>query len=163
MDLGKELALNPFTKMGVPSDAIYRVCQCIEKRKTAKRKAESGRQAVKMPEKKRSQLVQAIYLGSHLKETGSKFECWQVLCRRNCEGGCSAVMTYRRAIGPDFSQELEQRQERACQKKIGQNILLEPHRRRGGPSCSPITSFCRGFLGCPPAGGWKGRLAWTQN
>ena len=26
--------------------------------------------------------------GSHLKETGSKFECWQVLWRPNCEGGC---------------------------------------------------------------------------
>ena len=89
MDLGKELTLNHFMKMGVPSDAIYRVCQCIEKRKTAKRKAESGRRAVKMPEKKRSQLVQAIYLGSHLKETGSKFESVdRFFCRRNCEGGC---------------------------------------------------------------------------
>ena len=40
-------------------------------------------------------------------------------------------MTYRRATGPEFSQELEQRQKRACRKKMGQNIHFEPHCRRG--------------------------------
>ena len=61
MDVGKESALNHFMNMGMPSDTIYRVCQCIQKRKTAKRKAESGQRVVKMPEKKRNQLVKAIY------------------------------------------------------------------------------------------------------
>ena len=58
MDLGKESTSNHFMKMGMPSDAIYRVCQCIDKRRTAKRKAESGRRAVKMQEK--NQLIKAI-------------------------------------------------------------------------------------------------------
>ena len=46
-----------FMKMALPRTAIYRVCQCIEKKKTAKRKAESGRRAVQMPEK-RNQLLE---------------------------------------------------------------------------------------------------------
>ena len=46
----------------------------------------------------------------------------------------AAVMTYRRAIGPEFSPELEQRQKTACRKEMGQNIHFELHRRRGGPS-----------------------------
>ena len=46
--------------MGLPRVTIYRVCHCIETRKIARRKAESGRRAVKMPEKKRNRLVKTI-------------------------------------------------------------------------------------------------------
>ena len=49
LDLGKVSILDHFLKIGLPSAAIYGVCQSIETRKTAKRKAESGRGAVKMP------------------------------------------------------------------------------------------------------------------
>ena len=50
-----------FMKIELPRAAIYRVCQCIETRKTAERKAESGRRTVQMPEKKRNQLVKTIW------------------------------------------------------------------------------------------------------
>ena len=61
-------------------------CQCIETRKTT----ESGWQAVQMPEKEEEPARQDHLgqEGSHLNETGWKDECWQALCRQNCEGGC---------------------------------------------------------------------------
>ena len=47
---------------GIAQGRHYRVCQCIETRKTAKRKAESGRRELNLPdfEKKRNQLIQTI-------------------------------------------------------------------------------------------------------
>ena len=36
--------------------------------------------------------------------------------------------------------------------------IFEPHRRKDGPSCCPVTSSHGGFFGCPQAGGWQGRL-----
>ena len=132
---------------GRASDAIYRVCQCIEKRKTAKRKAESGRRAVKMPVKKRNQLVKAILdkEGVTSKKLAANLNVNRFFVDRIARE--AAVMTYRRAIGPEFSQELEQRQKRACRKKMGQNIHFKPYRHRGGPSCSLITLLYCGFLG----------------
>ena len=59
-DLVNVMIITYFMKIGLPRAAIYRVCQCIETRKTAERKAESGRGAVQMPEKKRNQLVKTI-------------------------------------------------------------------------------------------------------
>ena len=60
-DLGNVLIIIYFLKMGLPRAAIYLVCQCIETRKTTKRKAESKRRAVQIPEKTRSQLVKTIW------------------------------------------------------------------------------------------------------
>ena len=60
-DLGNVMIITYFMKIRLPRAAIYRVCQCIETRKTAERKAESGRGAVQMPEKKRNQLVKTIW------------------------------------------------------------------------------------------------------
>ena len=42
IDLGKVAILDHFVKMGYPRAAIDQMCLCIEARKTAKRKAESG-------------------------------------------------------------------------------------------------------------------------
>ena len=51
-----------FMKIGLPRATICRVCQCIKRtRKTAKIKAESGRRAVQVPERKRNQLVKTIW------------------------------------------------------------------------------------------------------
>ena len=49
-------------KMGLPRATNYRVCRCtaLETRHTTRSKAESGRRAVKMPEKKRKQLVKSV-------------------------------------------------------------------------------------------------------
>ena len=103
----------------MPSDAIYRVCQCIEKRKTAKRKAESRQRAVKRPEK-RNQLVNAIYdkEGVTSKKLVANLNVDRFFVDRIVRE--AAVMTYRRAIRPEFSLEVEQRQKRACRKKMGQ-------------------------------------------
>ena len=63
MDLGKVSILDNFVNMGLPRAAIYQVCLCVlvvEERKTAKRKAESIRRAVKMPDEKSNQLVKTI-------------------------------------------------------------------------------------------------------
>ena len=60
-DLGNVMIITYFMKIRLPRATIYRVCQCIETRKTAERKAESGRGAVQMPEKKRNQLVKTIW------------------------------------------------------------------------------------------------------
>ena len=60
-DRGNVSIVTDFMKIGLPMAAIYRVCQCIETRKTAERKAESGRRTVQMPEKKRNQLVKTIW------------------------------------------------------------------------------------------------------
>ena len=106
-----------------------------------------------MPEMKRNQLVKAIYYkeGVTSKKLAANLNIDRFFVDRIVRE--AAVMTYIRAVGHEFSLELEQRRKRACQKKMGQNIHFEPHRRRGRSSCSPITSFCRGFLGSPQAGG----------
>ena len=85
--------------MVMPRDTICRVCQCLEKRKTAKRKAESGRRAVKMPGKKRNQLVQAIYdkEGVTSKKLAAHLNVDRFFVDRIVRE--AAVMTYRRAIG----------------------------------------------------------------
>ena len=49
--------------------------------------------------------------------------------------------------------ELEQRQKRECGKDKGRNTRFEPYRRRDGPTCCPVTSSYRGYLGCPRIGG----------
>ena len=153
MDLGKESTLNHFMKIGVPSDTIYRVCQCLEKRKTAKRRAESRRRAVQMPEKKTNQLVKAIYEkeGVTSKKPAANLNVDRFFGDQIVRD--ASVMTYRRALCPEFSPELVQRQKRARRKETGKIIHFESHQRRGRPSWGPITSFYCGFGGCPPAGG----------
>ena len=51
-----------------------------------------------------------------------------------------AAGTYMRIRHPEFMPELEQRQKRDCGKDKGRNAHFEPHRRRDGPSCCPVTS-----------------------
>ena len=106
-----------------------------------------------MSEKKRNQLVKAVYDKERVtsKKLAANFNVDRLFVDRIVRE--AAVITYRRATDPEFSLELEQKQKRACGQKMGQNIHFEPHRRRGGPSCSPITSFYHGFFGYPPAGG----------
>ena len=70
-DLGKLSIKIYFMKMGLPMAAIYRVCQCIETRKIAKRKAESGRRSTDA--RKEEEPAREGDLGqerSHLNETG---------------------------------------------------------------------------------------------
>ena len=61
----------------------------------------------------------------------------------------AAVRTYKRIRRPQFKPELEQRRKRECGKDKGRNTHFEPHRRRDGPSCCPVTSSYRRYLGCP--------------
>ena len=90
-DLGKVSILIYFMKIELPRAAMYRVCQCIETRKTAKRKAESGRRAVQMPEKKRNQLVKTICDKkgvTSMKLDGKMNADRPFVGRQNCERGC---------------------------------------------------------------------------
>ena len=101
-----------FIKMGLPRAAVYRVCQCTETRKTAKRKAESGRQAVQMPQKKRIQLVKTIW-------DKKKVTSMKLAEKMNADRSFvdrivreAAVRTYMRIWRPEFRPELEQAKER---------------------------------------------------
>ena len=69
---------------------------------------------MKMPEKKSNQLVKAIYdkEGVTSKKLAANLNVDRFFVDRIVRE--AAVMTYRRAIGPEFSLELEHRQKRAC-------------------------------------------------
>ena len=70
----------------------------------------------------------------------------------------AAVRTYKRIRRPKFRPRLEERQKSERGKSKGRKTHFEPRRRRDGPPCCATTSSYRGFLGCPQAGGWHGRL-----
>ena len=147
-------------KIGLPRAAIYRVCQCIETRKTSEIKAKSGRGAVQMTEKKRNQLVKTIWdkkVVTSMK-LAEKMNAERSLVDRIVRE--AAVKTYTSIRHPEFRPELEQRprQKMDCGKEKSRNAHFEPYRRREGPSCCPVTSSYRGNLGCPQAGGWQRRL-----
>ena len=135
-----------FMKIGLPRAAIYRVCQCIETRKTAERKTESGRGAVQMPEKKRNQLVKTIWdkKGVTSMKLAEKMNADRSFVDKIVRE--AAVETYTRIRRPEFRPELEQRQKMDCGKDKGRIAHFEPHRRRDGPSCRPVTSSYQGFF-----------------
>ena len=150
--------------MRLPRAAIYRVCLCIEARKTAKRKAESGQRAVKMPEEKSNQLVKATCDKKRVTsmKLAAKMNAERYFAERIVRE--AAVRTYKRIRRPGFRPELEQRQRRELrwkgQRQTRPPILAEPQRPiyRDGPSCCPVSSSYRIYLGCPQTGGWQGRL-----
>ena len=103
----------------------------LREKKTAKRKAESGRRAVKMPEKKRYQLVQAIYDKEGV--NSKKLAAHLNVDRFFVDTIVTAVMTYGRAIGPELSPELEQRQKRAFRKNRAKTSILSPNSVQADP------------------------------
>ena len=105
-----------------------------------------------MPEKKRNQLVKTIL---DKKGVTSMTLAEKIIAERSFVDRLvreAPVRTYARIRHPEFRPELEQRQKRDCGKDKGRNAHFEPHRRRDGPSCCPVTSSYRGFFGCPQAG-----------
>ena len=145
-DLGNLAIITYFTKIGLPRAAIYQVRQCIDTRKTAARKAESGRRAVQMPEKKRNQLVKTIWdkKGVTSMKLAEKMNADRSLVNRIVWE--AAVKTYTGIRHSEFRPELEQRQKMDCGKDKGRIAHFEPHRRRDELSCCPVTSSYQGFL-----------------
>ena len=106
-----------------------------------------------MPEKKRNQLVNLTICDN--KGVTSVKLAEKMNADRSFVGRFvreAADRTYKRIRRPQLRPRLEQRQKWECGKNKGRNTHFEPHRRRDGPSCCPVTSFYRGFLGCPQAG-----------
>ena len=104
--------------------AIYWVCQCIGTRKTAKRKAESKWRAVKMPEKKRNQLVKTI---CHNKGVTSVKLAEKMNADRSFVGRFvreATVRTYKRIRRPQLKPRLEQRQKTECGKNKAETPIL---------------------------------------
>ena len=163
--------LNPFIIWRCQNaPIIYRVCQCIETRKTAKESSKWMASRKKMPEKKRNQLVKTICDKKVVTSTNwpqLEDECWQVF---------SSVMISRivrevavrqlKRIGHPIESLLGQSWpgNRGKRRNVGRTRVntFEHHWHRDGPSCCPVTSSYRGCsLGCPQAGGCRTREAGT--
>ena len=128
MDLGKEIDFKSFYEDGHAQEHhLLSVPMHREEknRKTKGRKRTVSRTYVKMPEKKRHQVVKAIYdkEGVTSKKLAANLNVDKFFVDRTVRE--AAVMTYRRAIGPEFSPELEQRQKRGM-SKMGQTSILSP-------------------------------------
>ena len=144
--------------MGLPMAAIYRVCQCVETRKPAKRKAERGRQAVQIPEKRGTS-------SSRPSRTRRESPQWNGLKRWMLTGPLSTELWgslllghWQESDGLSLGQSWNRGKTGIVERTRGRNAHFEPRLRRDGPSCCPVTSSYRGFLGCPQAGGWQGSL-----
>ena len=123
-------------------------------KETAKRKAESGRRAVKMPEKKSDQLVKTICdkKGVTSMKLAAKMNAERSFAGRIARE--AAVRTYKRTRCPEFRPELEQRQKRGCGKDKGRNTHFDPTCVEMDPPGVPqLHLYYRGFLGCPQTGG----------
>ena len=123
-------------------------------KKTAKRKAESGWWA----EYKRNQLIKTICNKKGV--TSLSWLAAKMTADRSFVGRIvrKAILLghTRESRCPEFRPELEQMQKRDCEKE-GKKQPFEPHRRKDGPSCCPVTLSYRGVLGCPQAGGLDSR------
>ena len=51
----------------------------------------------------------------------------------------AGVRTYKKIRRPEFRPELEQRRKWECGKDKGRNTDIEPHWRRDGHSCCPVS------------------------
>ena len=96
-----------------------------------------------MPEKKSNQLVKTICdkKGVISMKLAAKMNAERHFAGRIVKE--AAVRTYTRIRRPEYRPELEQRQKRECGKDKGRNTYFEPHQRRDGPSCFPVTSSYR--------------------